>query len=304
MIRKKRYIGNLWKITKETTKAWVEADPFRQSAVVAYYAVFSIPALLIIVIAVAGLAFGQEAVQGEISQHIKSALGNDAAVSIETIIAKASEQKTSILATIIGLITLILGSTGVFTELQTSLNQIWGVKVVVKKKWLKTLKNKLFSFGLVLSLGFLMLISLLLTTGLEMLSENIKTGAPDFLVFLFRILGFVLTFVIVTILFGLIFKILPDAKIKFRDVWIGAMVTTLLFILGKFGLGFYFAKASPSSIYGAAGSIVLIMLWVSYSCMILLFGAEFTKQYMLFHGRAIIPEKTAEIVKKDTPTDL
>jgi len=304
MAKRKSYIRNLWTITKATAKEWVAADPFRQSAVVAYYAVFSIPALLVIVIAVAGLVFGEDAVRGEISNQIQSALGADTAEAIESIIAKASEEKTSIIATIIGFVTLIVGSTGVFAELQTSLNQIWEVKITAKKKWLKTLKNRLFSFGLVLSLGFLMLISLMLTTGLEVLSDMIKNNAPDLLPFLFRVLGFLLTFGTITILFAMIFKILPDAKIKLRDVWVGAMVTTLLFILGKFGLGIYFAKASPGSTYGAAGSIVLVMLWVSYSCMILFFGAEFTKQYALFHNHDIVPTQGAEIVEKNDPKEI
>lgn len=298
---KKPFFAGLWAITKNTAKDWVKADPFRQSAVVAYYAVFSIPALLVIIIAVAGLVFGQEAVQGQISDQIKSALGNETAESIESIIAKVSEKKTSIIATIIGFITLIVGSTGVFAELQTSLNQIWEVKVVAKKKWLKTIKSRLFSLGLILSLGFLMLISLLLTTGLEALNEMIKANLPDFMPFVLKAVNFILSFVVITVLFALIFKILPDAKIRFRDVWIGAMVTSLLFVLGKFGLGIYFAKANPASAYGAAGSVVLIMLWVSYSCMILFFGAEFTKQYATFHGHEIQPTADSEIVKQPDP---
>lgn len=299
--RKKNLFANVWSITKATSKAWLKADPFRQSAVVAYYAVFSIPALLVIVIAVAGLVFGQEAVQGEISGQIKGALGNETAESIENIIAKVSEQKSSMIATTIGVITLILGSTGVFTELQTSLNQVWEVQVVAKKKWLRSIKTKLFSFGLVLSLGFLMLISLLLTTGLEALGGMIQNRLPDFIPFLLKMINFVLSFGVITVLFALIFKILPDAKIRLRDVWIGAMVTSLLFILGKFALGVYFAKANPGSAYGAAGSIILVMLWVSYSCMILFFGAEFTKQYALFHGHEIKPKAEARIVEKPDP---
>ena len=299
--KRKSFFGGLWTITKATTTDWWKADPFRQSAVVAYYAVFSIPALLVIVIAVAGLFFGEEAVQGQISEQIKGALGNDTAESIEGIIAKVSEEKTSIIATIIGIITLIVGSTGVFTELQTSLNQIWEVKVVAKRKWLKTIKTRLFSLGLVLSLGFLMLISLLLTTGLEALSGMIKANLPDFIPFVLKTVNFIMTFGVITVLFALIFKILPDAKIRLRDVWIGAMVTSLLFILGKFGLGIYFAKANPASAYGAAGSIVLVMLWVSYSCMILFFGAEFTKQYATFHGHEIQPTAESQIIEQPDP---
>lgn len=301
MPKKKSSIRNLYVITKATFKDWLKADPFRQSAVVAYYAVFSIPALLVIVIAVAGLVFGEEAVRGQVSEQIKGALGHDTAESIENIIVNVSEEKTSVIATIIGVVTLIVGSTGVFTELQTSLNQIWEVEVVAKKKWLKTLKTRLFSFGLVLSLVFLMLVSLLLTTGLEALSEMIKHRFPDFVPFLLKIAGFLLSFGVITVLFALMFKILPDAKIRLRDVWIGAMVTTLLFILGKYALGIYFAKANPGSAYGAAGSIVLVMLWVSYSCMILFFGAEFTKQYATFHGHEIVPTTEARIVKQPDP---
>lgn len=304
MPKKSSFFANLWTITKATAKEWVKADPFRQSAVVAYYAVFSIPALLVIVIAIAGLVFGEEAVRGEISNQIKQALGNDTAESVENIIAKVSEQKTSVLATIIGIVTLIVGSTGVFAELQTSLNQIWEVKVVAKKKWLKTIKNKLFSFGLVLSLGFLMLASLLLTAALEALGGMIKHQLPDFMPFLLKSLNFILSFGVITVLFALIFKVLPDARIRLRDVWIGAMTTTLLFILGKFGLGVYFAKANPGSAYGAAGSIVLIMLWVSYSCMILFFGAEFTKQYATFHGHKIQPTAESRIIEQADPKSI
>lgn len=298
------YFKNLWTITKLTAKAWVSADPFRQSAVVAYYAVFSIPALLVIVIAIAGLAFGEAAVQGEISEQIKHALGNETAEAVEGVVVKASEEKTSIIATILGFATLILGSTGVFTELRTSLNQIWEVQVVVKRKWLRSIRARLFSFGLVLSLGFLMLASLLLTTGLEALSELIKKKLPDIMLLVFRLINLMLSFGTITVLFALIFKVLPEAKIKFRDVWVGAMVTTGLFILGKFVLGIYFAKANPGSAYGAAGSIVLIMLWVSYSCMILFFGAEFTKQYALFHNHEIKPTKEAELVERPDPKVL
>lgn len=302
--KKKTLLKNLYAITKATVKNWWKADPFRQSAVVAYYAVFSIPALLVIVIAVAGLVFGEDAVRGEVSDQIRGALGNETAKSIEHIIANVSAQKSSVVATIIGIATLIIGSTGVFTELQISLNQIWGVEVTVKKKWLKTIKSRLFSFGLVLSLGFLMLVSLLLTTGLEALSEMIRDRFPDFVPFLLKVAGFVLSFGVITVLFALMFKVLPDAKIKLRDVWIGAMVTTLLFILGKFGLGIYFAKASPGSAYGAAGSIILVMLWVSYSCMILFLGAEFTKQYATFHGHKIQPTSESRIMEQPNPKQL
>ena len=291
-----KYIKDLWAITKNTFTAWMKADPFRQSAVIAYYAVFSIPALLVIIIACAGFAFGREAVLGEISNQIGSAIGYDAAKQVETMIARVSGEKSSVWATIIGIVTLIVGATGVFAQLQVSLNLIWEVKVEAKKKWLKALKDRLFSFGLILSIGFLLLISLLLTAGLAAFSEWIKGHLPDFMMFIFQLINFLLSFAVITVLFALMFKILPDARIRWRDVWIGAMVTTLLFIAGKFGLGIYFGKAEPDSTYGAAGSVILIMLWVSYSCMIVFLGAEFTKQYAIHFGHEITPAKDAVLI--------
>jgi membrane protein len=162
----------------------------------------------------------------------------------------------------------------------------------------------LFSFGLVLSIGFLLLISLALTTILEAFSGWIKLRFPDFMLFVFQLINFVFSFGIIAVLFALMFKILPDAKIKWRDVWIGAIATSLLFTLGKFALGIYFGKAEPGSTYGAAGSIVLLMLWVSYSCMILFFGAEFTKQYATHYGRQIIPTRDAELIQGDEKEEL
>ncbi len=288
------HLSDLWKITKQTFSAWNAADPFRQSAVIAYYAIFSIPALLVIIITLAGFAFGREAVQGEISNQISLAIGESTAKQVEEMIAKAGEQKNSVWAAIISIVTLILGSTGVFAQLQVSLNQIWEVKVVAQKKWLKSIKDRLFSFGLVLSIGFLMLISLLLSTGLSAFSDWIKVHLPDVILLVFRFLNFILSFGITSVLFALMFKILPDARIRWKDVIIGSIATSLLFVLGKFALGIYFGKANPGSTYGAAGSIVLLMLWVSYSCMILFFGAEFTKQFALYFGRKIEPTKDAE----------
>lgn len=297
MIKVNLHIKDIWTITKKTAKAWMAADPFRQSAVIAYYAIFSIPALLVIIITLAGFAFGREAVQGHISEQISSSIGADTADQVEEMIAKAGEQKNSIWATIISVITLILGATGVFAQLQTSLNQIWQVKVTAKKKWLKSLKDRLFSFGLILSIGFLLLISLMLSTGLSAFSDWIKIHLPDFMLFVFMFLNFLISFSVVAILFALMFKILPDARIRWKDVWIGSIATSLLFVIGKFALGFYFGKANPGSTYGAAGSIVLLMLWVSYSCMIVFFGAEFTKQFAVHFGRKIEPTKDAELIE-------
>lgn len=304
MIHMIQHSKDLWQIAKKTTAAWLKADPFRQSAIIAYYAIFSIPALLVIIITCAGFAFGKEAVQGEISQQIGSTIGYDNARQVEEMIAKAGSQKNSVLATIISIVTLILGSTGVFSQLQVSINQIWEVKVTAKKKWLKTIKDRLFSFGLVLSICFLLLVSLVLTALLEAFGGWIKAHLPDFMLVIFQLLNFLISFGAITTLFALMFKILPDARIQWRDVIIGSIVTGLLFILGKFLLGIYFGKAQPASTYGAAGSVILIMLWVSYSCMILFFGAEFTKQFAVHFGRKIIPINEAQLIETSEEGNL
>lgn len=300
----KFFIKDVWTITKKTAVAWFEADPFRQSAVVAYYAIFSIPPLLVIIIAGAGLAFGREAVQGHVSEQISSAIGSNTAEQVEEIIKRASEREASVIATIISVITLIIGATGVFAQMQTSLNQIWEVRVTSKKVWLKTLRDRLFSFGLIVSICFLLLVSLIITTALEAFGEWIRMNLPDFMLYVFKLLNFIVSFVVISVLFALMFKILPDAIISWRDVAIGAMVTCLLFILGKYGLGVYFGKAEPASVYGTAGSIVLIMLWVSYSCMIVFFGAEFTKQYSTHYKHKIIPGRGAELINPEEDKEL
>jgi membrane protein len=293
MNRIKKYFSDLWVVLKKTFAAWWEADPFRQSSIIAYYAIFSIPSLLVIVIALAGLVFGREAVQGRISDQIGTVIDPQAAKGIEEMIASASKKEASIWATIISVITLIVGATGVFAQLQISLNQIWEVKAQPEKAWLKTIKDRLLSFGLVLSIGFLMLISLLLSTALSAFSDLIKAHLPDFVLAIFELLNFVLSFGVITVLFAFMFKFLPDVKNRWTDVWIGAAATALLFTLGKTALGVYFGKAEPASTYGAAGSVVLLMLWVSYSCMIVFFGAEFTKQNAVHIGHPIIPDKDA-----------
>lgn len=235
---------NLWLIIKRSFEAWNAGDPFRQSPIVAYYAIFSIPSLLVIVVAFAGLVFSKEAAQGEISSQISSAMGVDAARQIEDFIAKAVEQKTSIWAIIIGLVSLILGVLGV----STSLNDIWEVRIKPelkgKEKWMKLIRDRLFSFGLILSIGFLLLVSLVLSTAITAFSGWIITHLPDFMLFLFRFINFLVSFIIVSVLFALMYKILTDARNKWQDVWIGAIVTALLFTLGKFGLGFTLGRPS------------------------------------------------------------
>jgi membrane protein len=296
---------DLGKLLKRTYTSWNAKDPFRESAVIAYYAIFSMPGLLAILIAIAGFVFGEEAVSGQVSEQIEAAMSPDAAKEVETMIASASEKKASIWATIIGVATLIFGATGVFVQLQKSLNAIWEVKTDPKKEGImQTIRQRVFSFGLIVSIGFLMLISLVITSILTALSGYIEARWPDYLMIIFQGLNFIFSFTVIAAMFALMFRILPDAKIKWRHVWIGAALTSLLFIIGKFGMGLYFGKADPAGAYGAAGSIVLILLWVSYSSMIVFFGAEFTKAYADLYDGGAAPAENAIKVPQQLTDDI
>jgi membrane protein len=288
---------DIWDVIKKTFKRWNEADPFRQSAIIAYYSIFSLPALLVILIAFAGYFFGEEAISGEISTQISGMIGKNAAETIEVMIANAIETDASFWATVIGIGVLLFGATTVFFQLQKSLNRIWGVKATPDKAFLKYLRDRFFSFGLIVAIGFLMLVSLALTSILSILSSWIKARFPDFLLVVFHIINFLVSLGIISVLFALIFKVLPDAIIKWKSVWVGAIVTAFLFVIGKYLLGIYFGEADPGSVYGGAGSIVLILLWVSYVCMVLFLGAEFTLQYSIKFGHGIMPKSNAEIIE-------
>lgn len=291
-------------VLKSAFKSWNARDPFRQSAVIAYYAIFSLPALLVIIIAVAGFVVGKEAVTGQLSSQIGSMMGADTAKQIEDMISHASISDKSVLATILAVITLLIGATGVFAQLQKSLNIIWEVKPSEgKKAFFKLLQTRLLSFGMILSIGFLLIISLVITSVISLFGEWLKGLMPELAVIILQAINFILTFGIITLLFALIYKFLPDAKIRWRDVWLGGILTSLLFSLGKLALGLYFANAKPTSAYGAAGSVVLIMLWISYSCMIFFFGAEFTHQSMIVKGKEVMPVEGA-VKKEDTGKNI
>jgi membrane protein len=292
------HFKNSFKILKMAFKEWMQKDPFRQSAIIAYYSIFSLPALLVIIIATAGLFFGREAVSGKIYEQISGMIGPDTAKQVENMIAEASKTKDSIWATIIGLITLLIGATGVFEQLQKTLNIIWEVKADENKKGIWPLiKARLFSFGLILSIGFLLLVSLVISSILTAMSGWVEAHWPDALLYVFHVLNFIVSFAVVSVLFALMFKYLPDAKVQWRHVWMGALFTSLLFVIGKTALGLYFGKAEPGSAYGAAGSIILILLWVSYSSMILFFGAEFTRAYADLHDGEVKASGLAKKVK-------
>lgn len=271
----------------DTFKAWNADDPFRLSAVVAYYAILSLPGLLVIIINLVGSIWGTEIVQGKLTHEISEALGRDAAESIQAMMLETQTGNSSEIANVLGVGILIFGATGVFYHLQLSLNQIWRIKPDPNSNIIKMLVDRARSFAFILAIGFLLLISFLITTAISALNGYIRSVLPDIVLYFAYILDFLLSTGIVTILFALIFRYLPDTKIRWKTVWIGALITAVLFVLGKFLLGLYFGEADPGSTYGAAGTIVLILLWVSYSCLILFFGAEFTKVYANRYGMGI-----------------
>ncbi|PJJ85066.1 YihY/virulence factor BrkB family protein [Mucilaginibacter auburnensis] len=268
------------------------------SASLAYYTVFSLAPLLLLVISLAGVFLGREAIQGELFKEINGFVGNDAAKQIQDMIARLELTGKSTLSIIIGSITLVIGATTVFGEIQESINIIWQVKAKPKKAWLKLLKDRLLSGSLILSLGFLLLVSLVVNGALDALSGKLKTYLPDITVVVFYIINIAISFIVITILFAVIFKVLPDAKIAWKDVRSGAIFTALLFMLGRLVIGIYVASSANSSTYGAAGSLIAILLWVYYTAAILYFGAEFTKAYVDFKGRKIEPAEYAVYVER------
>jgi len=272
-------IKPLFKVAVIAAKRWWDKDPFMQSAVIAYYAIFSIPGLLVMVISVSTLFFERDAITGHLYKQISSIMGIETARQIQDMIISASQTRKSLPATIIGLVTVLIGATGVFVELQKALNTIWEVKVKPRAAILTVLRTRLFSFGLILSVGFLLLISMTITTILSVMSIWVMSHLQNTMVDIFYFLNFIISFAVVMFLFALMFKILPDAKIKWKQLWLGSILTALLFLLGKSAIGFYLSKSNPGSAYGAAGSIVIILLWVSYSSMIFFYGAEFTRAY-------------------------
>lgn len=279
----------------EAFHQWRLREPFNGSIIISYYTIFSLPGLLVIIINIAGFFYDKAEVGTQISEQIQRVLGGDTANDIESIIGKASEREETILSSIIGITILLFGATGVFTELQQMLNKIWNVKPKprTKQRILAFIVDRFFSFGLILVIGFLLLVSLVLSAGLARLSTWVTSNLSESFTFLFYGLDALLSLGFITLLFAAIFKFLPDAKVKWEGVWVGAFLTSFLFVIAKVGLGFYFGQSDLGSTYGAAGSVILIMLWVSYAGLILLFGAEFTHVYINQDGNKDEPTSVA-----------
>lgn len=290
------FFKDLWEVVKNTAIHWNESGPWRQSAILAYYSIFSLPALLLIIIVMAGYFFGEDAVSRELSTQISDMIGKETARTVEVMVANAAETGSSTLAMLMGIGFLLFGATTVFYHLQVSLNRIWGVMPKPKQALLKYLKDRLLSFGLVLIIGFLLLMSLMITTLLAILGDWLTEYWPQITSPLVAIANRSVALIVPATLFALMFKILPDAIIRWRSVWIGAIITAVLFAIGQWGLSVYFNQTDPASVYGAAGAIILILIWVSYVAMILLFGAEFTRQWANKFGHGIKPKGSAVLI--------
>lgn len=298
MASRLRHITAFPRILRQAFKQWKDRDPFKESSVIAYNAIFALPGLLVVSVTLAGYFFGTEVVHDYVYKQVSDAMGVGAADQIADIIAIASRSRESYIASAIGLATILIGATAVFVQLQKSLNIIWEVKATSAKSGIWTfVKTRLFSFGLIISIGFILLISLIISTILAATADWIRYNWDESVMWLFHILNFIVSLGVITLLFAMLFKIVPDAKIKWRYVWIGALMTAILFQIGKTLMGIYFGRADPGMGYGTAGSIILILLWTSYSSMIVFFGAEFTKVYSdLLYGN--VPPNEVAVKEK------
>lgn len=291
-----------WGLLKATYAEWNKDNVPRLGAALAYYTVFSLAPLLIIVIAIAGLAFGQEAAQGQIVDQIQGLVGRDGAEAIESMIEHARTKSTGIIATIIGVAMLLFGASGAFGQLQDALNTIWDVTPKPGRGVTGMVRDRLFSFVMVVGMGFLLLVSLVLSAAIAALAEYLNQWMAS--ATLWQMVNIVLSLAIITLLFAMTYKVLPDVKLAWSDVWIGAGFTAVLFTIGKTLIGLYLGTSSIGSAYGAAGSIVIILIWVYYSAQILLFGAEFTYVYATSVGSGLKAADNAVVVGRkgeDTP---
>lgn len=296
-MKNKLSFKGIWAVLKKAFDGFGDDKVLKLSAALAYYTVFSIGPMIIVIIYFAGVIYGREAIQGTIFNQIQGLVGADAAAQIQSMIKSSALSSTRGLAATIGIVTLVLGATSVFGEIQESINIIWNLKPKPKKGWLKMIINRLLSFSVIISLGFILLVSLIVNGLVEALMDRLQAYFPNVTVVLLYIINLLITFGVITTLFGVIFKVLPDAKIRWRDVTVGSMVTAVLFMIGKFAITFYIGKSNVGGTYGAAGSLVVLLLWVYYSSVILYFGAEFTKAWAIHYGGAIHPNQYAVWVK-------
>ncbi len=283
----------IWKVLKESFSGFSDHKVTKLSGSLAYYTVFSMGPMIILIISICSIVWRREAIEGQIAGQLVDFLGKDTAASLQEIIKKAAVSNQSVVSAIVGGITLLVGATTVFAEIQDSINGIWGLKPKPKRGWLKMLQNRFLSFSVILSLGFILLVSLGITSLIDGFSNKLQANFSQVSVVFFYIVNQIVTLAVISLIFGVIFKVLPDAKIKWRDVASGAVVTAILFMIGKFAISIYIGSTDVGGTYGAAGSLVVLLLWTYYSSIILYFGAEFTKAYAINYGSEIVPNHYA-----------
>ena len=287
---------SLLNVGKYTVTQWIEDEPFQLAAALSYYTLFSLAPLMIILIAVAGFAFGREAAQNQIVETIQGMIGQDSAKAIQDMIQNASNKpKTGIISTVIGIIALIFGAGGVVGQLQTSLNTIWGVTPKPGQGIWGFIRQRFISFSMILAIGFLLLVSLVVSAFLAGLTQWMGSLFGGTAV-LAHALDLLVSFVFITALFAIIYKFLPDVRIEWRDVGVGAALTSFLFTIGKVLIGFYLGSSGVTSAYGAAGSLITVLLWVYYSSLIFFLGAEFTQVYATQYGSGVVPAENAQSI--------
>lgn len=288
----------LFNLIKKTFKEWSEDKASRLAAALAYYTVFSIPPLLVIAIGIAGLFTDRQVIEDQVVNQAGALMGSQGSDAIQTILDSSEEPGNGELGpTLISVALLLFGASGVFTQLQDAMNTIWNVKADPDRTILESIKERVFSFTMVLAIGFVLLVSLLLSTLLATFGDFVG-GLVSEAEILLWIVNFVLSFVVFALLFAVIYKVVPDVEIAWRDVWIGAVITAVLFKIGEYALGFYFERSDPTSAFGAAGSVILLLLWVYYSAQILFLGAEFTQVYATELGSGIKPDRDAVLLSE------
>ncbi len=290
----KKKISGIILFVKKVILEFFDDNVLKYSASLSYYTVFSLAPMLIIIFAICGLLFGKEAIQGQVYGEIKDLVGANAALQIQETIKNIHLTKNTPIATFISIAILLVGGTAIFGEIQDSLNKIWGLKIKSKKAWWKLILSRLLSFSLIISLGFVLMVSLLLNALIALVGNHLNKLVSGVGKIFIPVIDNLATFLITAVVFAVIFKVLPDAKIKWKDVSVGAFITAILFTLGKIAIGWYLGQSNLATIYGAAGSVIIIMVWAYYSSLILYLGAEFTKVYATQYGTKIQPSDYSE----------
>lgn len=292
------WVKKIWQLLVKTYTSFTDDRGLKLSAALAYYTIFSIAPMLIVLISLTGIFYGQEAMQGKIFSQLNDFVGNKSAAQIQDVLKQMQLSGKSTFAIISGVITLIIGASGVFIEIQDSINLVWRVKAKPKRGWLKLIIDRVISLSMVASLGFLLIVTLIINGVVLAISDVLLRFLPDITLVLIEILNQGITFIVLVVLFSIIYKVLPDVEIKFKDVRAGAIFTSILFMLGRFLISLYIQNSDIATVYGAAGSFLLIIVWVYYSAEILYFGAEFTQVYIQNSGLKIQPSAHAVYVEQ------